>query len=63
MNRDVERQIQRWPRIAGLWEKAIKATFKPEKSGFRSAEELWLWWLDRDSSRKKETGQMMFFTD
>ncbi len=63
MNRDVERQIQRWPRIARLWERAIKATFKPEKSGFESAEELWLWWLDRDSSRRKGDGQMMFFTD
>ena len=63
MERDVERQIQRWPHIARLWEKAIKATFKPGISSFDSAEDLWLWWLDRDSKRKKETGQMMFFTD
>lgn len=63
MNRDVQRQIQRWPRIARLWEKAIKATFKPGISSFDSAEDLWLWWLDRDSHKKKEVGQMMFFTD
>jgi len=63
MTRDVERQILRWPRIAGLWEKAIKATFKKGVSSFETPEDLWRWWLDRDSNRKKEDGQMMFFTD
>lgn len=63
MSRDTERDIQRWPRIAKLWERAIKATFNPEISSFETAEELWLWWLDRDSHKKKEDGQMMFFTD
>lgn len=63
MTRDVELQIQRWPRIAMLWERAIKATFKPGVSSFDSAEELWRWWLNRDSHKKKEDGQLMFFTD
>jgi len=63
MTRDVERQIQRWPHIARKWENAVKATFKPEKSGFRSAEDLWLWWLDRDSHAKQDDKQLMFFTD
>lgn len=63
MTRDVELQMRRWPRIAKLWEKSVKATFKPGVSSFDSAEELWKWWLNRDSHRKKADGQMMFFTD
>jgi phosphoadenosine phosphosulfate reductase len=30
MTRNVEQQIARWPRIAKAWEKAVKATYKPE---------------------------------
>lgn len=63
MGRDVEKQMERWPKIAALWERAIKTTFRAEKSGFANAEELWRWWLDRDSSRKNRTEQMMFFSD
>jgi phosphoadenosine phosphosulfate reductase len=31
MTRNVEEQIARWPRIARAWERAIKATFNPDK--------------------------------
>lgn len=50
MTRDVERQMQRWPRIARAWERAIKATWKAEKGNFESPDDYWQWWLDRDSS-------------
>jgi len=67
MSRDVELQMKRWPRIARAWEQAIKATYKPttdKKYIFKSPEEYWQWWLDRDAaSHKKDDGQMMFFTD
>lgn len=63
MSRDVERDIERWPRIAKLWERAIKATFKKGVSNFDTPEELWLWWLDRDAHTKKDDDQLMFFTD
>lgn len=49
MNRDIDRQMQRWPKICRAWERAIKATFKPEKTGFANAEEYWEWWLNRDA--------------
>ena len=73
MTRDVARQIKRWPRIARAWEKAVKATFKPEwacpktikgRFVFDSPEEYWQWWLDRDApSRRSDDGPMMFFED
>jgi len=54
MTRDVERQIARWPRIAALWKRAIVGTFRPGHVGrsgkaFKSAEDYWRWWLDRDA--------------
>ena len=67
MRRDVQRQMKRWPRIARAWERAIKATFQPDKGKrfkFQSAQEYWEWWLDRDApSMKKDDNQMMFFDD
>lgn len=64
MTRDIEKQMQRWPRLCKAWEKAVKATFKPGKSIFKTEDEYWLWWLDRDAPGKlKETNQRLFFTD
>jgi phosphoadenosine phosphosulfate reductase len=39
--------FRRWPRICRAWERAVKATFKPKKMGFQTAEQYWQWWLDR----------------
>jgi len=70
MRRDVEKQIQRWPKIAAAWERAIKATFNPSGVGgrvqFDSAEAYWQWWLDRDrSARVKDVDgqEVMMFED
>ena len=67
MTRNVAEQIARWPKIAAAWEKAVKATFKPNIDKgftFTDAEEYWQWWIDRDApSRKKPEGPMMFFED
>ena len=67
MTRDVERQMKRWPKVAKAWEKAVKATFDPDKCvkfGFKNAEEYWQWWLDRDRSAiQKEDGPLLFFED
>ena len=67
MSRDVQRDIQRWPRIAKAWERAIKATYNPDSNKrfkFKDPEEYWQWWLDRDaSSKRKDDNQMMFFED
>jgi len=51
MTRDIERQMARWPQIARAWERAIKATWKPDKPTFQNPEEYWRWWLDRDASK------------
>lgn len=67
MTRDVERQMKRWPKLCKAWEKAVKATFKPtpdKKFVFKTPEEYWQWWLDRDApSKKKDENQMLFFRD
>jgi len=52
MNREVERQMQRWPKLCRAWERAVKATFNPDKTGFANAEEYWQWWLNRDGKMK-----------
>ncbi len=66
MTRNVAQQMERWPRLCRAWEKAIKATFKPtdREGAFKTADEYWRWWLDRDASRKiKDDGQIMMFED
>jgi len=56
MVRDVEKHIQRWPQIARAWERAIKATYDPQKDVYGSAEEYWQWWLNRDAVTCNEQG-------
>lgn len=66
MTRDVERQMKRWPKICKAWEKAVKATYQPNKKRFifEDAEGYWQWWLDRDApSRKQDSNQLIFFRD
>jgi len=68
MTRDVERQLARWPRLCAAWERAIKATFDADKCSraglaFRTAEEYWQWWLDRDSSSKRSSDPVLFEDD
>ena len=67
MTRDVERQMARWPRIAAAWERAIKATFKPDESkrtSFKTPDEYWRWWLDRDApSLLADDQPRLFFRD
>jgi len=67
MTRNVQQQLDRWPKLCRAWEKAVKSTFKPnigKRFKFKNAEEYWQWWLDRDApSRKQDGDQMMFFED
>jgi len=65
MIRDVDRQMRRWPAIAKIWERAIKDTWKPgpRKSSFRSPEEYWQWWLDRDAPARINDDDPVLFED
>ena len=65
MSREVKRDMERWPQIARAWERAIKASFNPvhSKYGFKTPEEYWQWWLDRDRSAMKQDDNLMFFED
>lgn len=59
---DIQREIDRWPKIAAAWAKAVKATHKPsnKKHTFKTPEEYWQWWLDRDSRGLKDENQCYF---
>ncbi len=64
----IAREMQRWPRLAQAWEKAIKATYKPDSSKrfkFSTPQEYWEWWLDRDRKaiRADDNQCMMMFED
>jgi len=60
MSREVELHLQRWPKICRAWERAVKATFKPEKTGCANAEEYWQWWLNRDAKMKTSDDEGLF---
>jgi len=66
MTRDVERHMKRWPRLCRAWERAVKATFDPDKTkkhAFSTAEEYWQWWLDRDAPSLKYDQPVLFEDD
>lgn len=66
---EVRRELERWPRTARLWERAIKATWRPatEAHGFTSPESYWQWWLwDRRGAAPAsagQAGQLVMFDD
>ncbi len=62
MRRDTEIQIQRWPRLCRAWEKAVKATYKAG-GVWKTPEEYWQWWLDRDAPSKNKDDTIMMFED
>ena len=62
--RNIQEEIDRFPKIVKAWEKAVKATFKPDDGRWSDPEDYWQWWLDRDrSAMKSDDNQMMFFED
>lgn len=66
--RDVEKHMARWPKLCRAWERAVKATFVPDKAvkggkPFASAEEYWQWWLDRDAPSRKDDQPVLFEDD
>ena len=70
MTRNVQEQIDRWPKLAAAWRRAIVSTFKPGYCGrtgkaFKSEEDYWQWWLDRDASIDdySEPDDMVLFED
>ena len=48
-----ERDRERFPKLCAQWERTVKSTFRPAtmEHGFRTAEEYWQWWLDRDAEK------------
>lgn len=58
MIRHVEWEINRWPKLAAAWKRAVMSTWKPELS--ESPEKHWEWWLKRDGAAKKNDDSVMF---
>ena len=53
MVRDIERQLDRWPKICDAWYRATVRYWQRQTKGgvkFESADALWQWWLQRDKS-------------
>lgn len=65
MTRNVQQQFERWPKLCALWERAVKATLKPndDRFRFRSADEYWRWWLDRDAPSLGDNDDPVLFED
>lgn len=66
MTRDVQRQMERWPRLCRAWERAAKAAYArggPGYDKFADADTYWKWWLDRDATTRKDDQQLVLFED
>ncbi len=73
MTREVDRQIERWPRIADAWKRATCRLWEqrgtvgttrttPEEflRKYPTADVLWEWWIDRDASAPDDAQAVMF---
>ena len=52
--RQTERDMERWPKIAQAWYRACERVFAKGTEGtkrWKSAEEMWQWWLNRRKDR------------
>lgn len=66
MTRSVERDKMRFPKIYEAWHRAMIRLYhqqdaKGKMTGHKSAEDFWLWWLDRDAPSKKPSDQTVMF--
>jgi len=54
--RDIEFEIERFPKITKLWrlscDRIVERRLAKGKDDFKTGEELWYWWLDRDAKRR-----------
>ena len=62
--RETKFEIERFPKIAKLWrlscDRIVEHRLAKGKDDFKTGEELWNWWLDRDAKRRdKRQGEMI----
>lgn len=54
--RDTKFEIERFPKIARNWrlacDRIVERRLAKGKDDFKTGEELWYWWLDRDAKRR-----------
>lgn len=65
MSTEIERDMARWPKIAAAYRRAIERAWKlrverGDSLSFRSADELWYWWIARHA-KGKDIGQAELF--
>lgn len=57
-------EIKRFPKIAQAWYRAGQAVFDPDKSDFKTYDDMWKWWISRDwGKRESEDKTIMMFED
>ncbi len=61
--RDVKFEIERFPEIAKLWrlscDRIVERLLAEGKDDFKTGEELWYWWIDRDAKRRDKKQSKM----
>lgn len=62
MHRNPWLEIERWPRLAAAWERAIKRAWSPS-GPFPSPEAAWQWWLSRDARQSSLSDPVLFEDD
>ena len=63
MARNVQKHLERWPKLCAIWERNVKAQFNPDKHPFSSPDEYWHWWIDRDASQTQNPDPVLFEDD
>ena len=58
MSRNVAWEMNRWPKIAAAWKRAIVRTFR--SGTFESPEKYWQWWINRDATSEKNDDPVLF---
>ncbi len=55
-NRNIKRELKMFPKIVKLWrlscDRIVERRLAKGKDDFKTGEELWYWWLDRDAKRR-----------
>lgn len=62
-SRQVDRDMERWPKIVAAWRRAADRYWAKGTKGVRryaSPDAFWAWWIDRDASAPDEAQAMMF---
>ena len=59
----IRQQMERWPRLAARWKRAVMGTWRKDVCRARSPEDHWEWWIARHGSGKPSSDPVLFEDD